>query len=334
MGNRWTAHFIYDMRLLNVRPPDYLPRATDMILPIIDATQALLAAGVAYQSGGNVYFHVDAWPEFGQLSHIPRADMLPVANERGNHPDDPHKRDPLDFVLWQAQAAGEPAWDSPWGLGRPGWHIECSTMVAFFLGERIDIHGGGADLIFPHHECETAQAEAITGQKPFVRCWMHTAMVYHQGEKMSKSLGNLVMVRDLLQSWTPDTLRLYLGQHHYRQSWSHDEAELNQAEHLAQKLYQAVTVYGGSGEVLDPTPALLAFQTAMDNDLDTPTALEALSILAEQVLSTAAQEQEVTAAQEALRQMGRVFGLRLDAPSAEGRVMAGWEEHLQRFAEV
>ena len=166
LGNRWTRHFIEDMQSLNVRPPDHFPRATDFVPQIIKMVQGLLAAGIAYESGGNVYFHVADWPEFGKLSHIPHEEMLPVANERGNNPDDPYKRDPLDFVLWQAQAEGEPAWESPWGNGRPGWHIECSTMSTHFLGETIDIHSGGHDLLFPHHECETAQVEATTGQRP------------------------------------------------------------------------------------------------------------------------------------------------------------------------
>ena len=218
LGNRWTAHFIRDMQALNVRPPDEYPRATDVVPEIVTAVRALMARGLAYESGGSVYFHVDAWPEFGQLSHLARAEMLPVANERGNRPDDPNKRDPLDFVLWQAQAPGEPAWESPWGPGRPGWHIECSVMSTHFLGKAIDLHGGGEDLVFPHHECEIAQAEPVTGHKPFVRVWLHTAMVEHEGAKMSKSLGNLVMVSDLLRRWPADTLRLYLGKHHYRQA--------------------------------------------------------------------------------------------------------------------
>jgi L-cysteine:1D-myo-inositol 2-amino-2-deoxy-alpha-D-glucopyranoside ligase len=194
VGNRWTTHFIQDMIALNVRPPDFFPRATDAIPEIIAWVEKLLENGVAYEAGGSVYYAVDDWPAFGELCAIPRAEMLPIANERGNHPDDPNKRDPLDFVLWQAQAPGEPAWDSPWGPGRPGWHIECSTLSTKYLGETVDVHSGGADLCFPHHECEIAQVEPVTGERPFVRTWMHTAMVYHDGEKMSKSLGNLVWV--------------------------------------------------------------------------------------------------------------------------------------------
>jgi L-cysteine:1D-myo-inositol 2-amino-2-deoxy-alpha-D-glucopyranoside ligase len=333
LGDRWTAHFIRDMQSLNVRPPDHFPRATDVVEEIIGVAQALLQAGVAYEAGGNVYFQVDAWPAFGRLSHLPRSAMLPIANERGNRPDDPHKRDPLDFVLWQAAAPGEPTWPSPWGPGRPGWHIECSTLALKFLGETIDIHSGGDDLVFPHHECEIAQVEPVTGRRPFVRYWLHTAMVEHQGEKMSKSLGNLVMIRDLRETWSPDALRLYLGQHHYRAVWSHNEAELAEAADWAETLRRAVTaVSDHHTEPLDPAPAQRAFQQAMDNDLDAAGALLALRELAAAIL--AADGRHLAPAQAALRAMCAVFGLRLDATTAEAHVMAGWNEHLKQFEPV
>jgi len=331
LGNRWTAHFIRDMQVLNVRPPDHFPRATDVIPGMLSVVERLLERGVAYEVGGSVYFHVDAWPEFGKLSRIPRDQMLPIANERGNRPDDPNKRDPLDFVLWQAQAPGEPAWDSPWGRGRPGWHIECSTMSEQFLGGSLDVHGGGADLVFPHHESEIAQAEAATGQKPFVRFWVHTAMVRHEGEKMSKSLGNLVMVRDLLQTWSPDSLRLYLADHPYREPWSHNVDELARGERLAQKMCAAVTATGGVKAPVTASAAVQAFTEAMDDDLNTPVALAVLDRLADEVLEGARAGRDVRQAQEALRRMGRVFGLRLDAGASEPCVVAGWAEHLKHF---
>jgi L-cysteine:1D-myo-inositol 2-amino-2-deoxy-alpha-D-glucopyranoside ligase len=331
LGNRWTAHFIEDMQALNVRAPDHYPRATDVIPGIVEAVQTLLKRNVAYESAGNVYFEIATWPAYGQLSHLPREDMLPVANERGNRPDDPHKRHPLDFVLWQAQAPGEPAWPSPWSMGRPGWHIECSTMSTGLLGPTLDLHGGGADLIFPHHESEIAQAEGVTGQHPFVRFWLHTAMVRHEGEKMSKSLGNLVMVRDLLKDWSADALRLYLAQHHYRSAWSHDLAELAGAERLARRLHEAVTSAGGSGPALDVSAVQASFSEAMDDDLDTPVAIGQLEQLAGEIMEAAQAGQNVQTAQATLRTLSQVFGLRLDAPAAEERVSAGWSEHLKRF---
>ncbi len=332
IGKRWTVHFIEDMRTLNVRPPDHFPAATGVIPDIIDVVQGLVEAGVAYESGGSVYYNVDAWSEFGKLSRIPRAEMLAVANERGNHPDDPHKRDPLDFVLWQAAAPGEPTWDSPWGPGRPGWHIECSTMSSRFLEQTIDIHGGGADLIFPHHECEIAQAEPLLDDDAvFTRFWMHTAMVYHDGEKMSKSLGNLVMARDLLKEWSADSLRLYMGRHHYRDSWEFDEAKLKQAEGIIQTCKAALSAASGQEQPLDATEAERTFDAALDDDLDTPTAATAMADFAGEILAASEAGRDVGQAQAVLRSMGTVFGLRLLAEGPEERVVSGWSEHLQRF---
>ena len=332
VGNRWTVHFIRDMKALNVRPPERFPRATDVIAEMQEVVSALLEAGYAYEVEGNVYFHVDRDKDFGKLSKIPRSEMLPIANERGNHPDDPHKRDPLDFVLWQAQAEGEPAWDSPWGPGRPGWHIECSTMATEYLGNTIDIHGGGADLLFPHHECEIAQAEGATGQEPFVRFWMHTAMVRYEGEKMSKSLGNLIMIRDLLEEgWHPDALRLYLGRHHYRDAWEFHESSLEQAAQLVRLLRDALTVEGGTENPLSSRGALNTFMEAMDDDLDTATAITVIEHFATQILRVAETGRDVRGAQAMLREMAAVFGLYLDSQEPEERVQSGWDEHLQRF---
>ena len=331
LGNRWTRHFMEDLRTLNLRPPDVYPRATETIAGMLDIVQRLVEQGVAYESGGSVYFHVDAWPEFGRLSRIPREQMLAVANERGNRPDDPHKQNPLDFVLWQAQAPGEPAWDSPWGPGRPGWHIECSAMSSTLLGNTIDIHGGGGDLIFPHHECEIAQSEAASGQKPFVRYWLHTAMVYHEGEKMSKSLGNLIMARDLLKNSSPDALRLYLANHHYRQVWSHNDEELVQAEQRARLLREAVVVHSGAGPALDDVHYLTDFVQTMDLDLGTTAALTILKQLGEAVIEASQAGRDVRQAQETIRSLGSIFGLRLDADQPEPRVIEGWNNHLTRF---
>jgi L-cysteine:1D-myo-inositol 2-amino-2-deoxy-alpha-D-glucopyranoside ligase len=326
VGNRWTAHYIEDMQALNVRPPDYFPRASDAIAAILALADKLLTLGLAYVVGGSVYYHVANWPEFGQLSHIPRVDMLPIANERGNRADDPKKRDPLDFVLWQAQAPSEPAWDSPWGLGRPGWHIECSALSTRLLGDTIDLHSGGSDLIFPHHECEIAQSEPATGSRPFARCWLHTAMVEHDGAKMSKSLGNLIMVRDLLQQWSPDAVRLYLGRHHYRQAWAHDAGELASAERLAQKLRAAATA-GGGGPEIDAVNFQRRQAAALDDDLNTPAALVILEQLADAILAGGRAED----APDALRRMSTVFGLRLAAGGVEARVTDGWAAHLRQF---
>jgi L-cysteine:1D-myo-inositol 2-amino-2-deoxy-alpha-D-glucopyranoside ligase len=311
LGDRWTRRFVEDLDTLNVLRPTHYPRATEEIPRIIHMTQVLLDKGCAYEKNGSVYFHVDSCVRFGQLSRIPRDEMLPIANERGNIPDDPNKKDPLDFVLWQAAKPGEPTWDSPWGAGRPGWHIECSAMSQHYLGETIDIHGGGGDLMFPHHECEIAQSEQYTGVEPFVRFWMHIAMVRHEGEKMSKSLGNLVMAHDLLQTHSADAIRAYLLGHHYRTSWEYDEERLQQAITRVERFTaasQADAVAGGNP--LDATPFREGFVAAMDDDLDTPGALSILDELADAIIA-ASGKRDLVAAQGVLRELAGVMGLQL-----------------------
>jgi L-cysteine:1D-myo-inositol 2-amino-2-deoxy-alpha-D-glucopyranoside ligase len=330
LGDRWTVQFIHDMQALNMRPPDRFPRATEVIPGIIRVVKNVLSTGVAYESGGNVYFHIDAWPQYGKLSHLSRDQMLPIANERGNHPDDPHKQDPLDFVLWQAASFDEPSWPSPWGLGRPGWHIECSTMAVEFLGLPIDIHCGGSDLIFPHHESEIAQAEVAARREPFSRHWVHTAMIQLDGVKMSKSLGNLVMVDELLERWSPDALRAYLASHHYREAWNHDPSDIARAQELLEELSAALSIGGGSGSSLDPSGLESAFLRTMEDDLDTPRALAAAREMARQIRNAAEQGWNVRTAQKSLRAMSGILGLRLDA-GPEARVIAGWEQHLRKF---
>ena len=332
LGDRWTKHFVEEMQTLNIRPPDHFPRATDAIGEIIAAVRRLCEVGVAYEVGGSVYFDINAWPSYGKLSRLSPQEMLPIANERGNNPDDPRKRHPLDFALWQAQSAGEPAWESPWGPGRPGWHIECSTLVQRCLGQTVDIHGGGSDLMFPHHESEIAQAESATGQEPFARWWFHTAMVQLKGRKISKSLGNLIMVQDLLKQYSPDAIRLFLAGHHYRHVWEYDPTELEQAEQRASTLRAAVAQQAQppTPRSFDPSARLQGFMHAMAHDLNTPAALRMLSSLATEVSHAAQAGRDVRAAQAALRRMSRIFGLRLDAEGAEADVVSGWNHLLKQ----
>jgi L-cysteine:1D-myo-inositol 2-amino-2-deoxy-alpha-D-glucopyranoside ligase len=332
LGNRWTRHFVEEMQTLNIRPPDHFPRATDAIREIIAAVRQLCEVGVAYEAGGSVYFGIEAWPSYGKLSRLSRQEMLPIANERGNNPDDPRKRHPLDFVLWQAQSAGEPAWESPWGSGRPGWHIECSTLAQRFLGKTVDIHGGGSDLMFPHHESEIAQAECATGQEPFARWWFHTAMVQLAGRKISKSLGNLIMVQDLLKQYSPDAIRLFLAGHHYRHIWEYDPGELADAEQQASSLRAAVgwRTRSHMQKPLDPSSREQAFVHAMMHDLDTPAALTTLSSLAVETSEAAQAGHDVRTAQAALRRMSRIIGVRLDAEGAEPAVISGWNRLLNQ----
>jgi len=256
------AKFDADMETLGLLPSWSEPRATSAIPDIRGFIGMVLDRGHAYQSGGAVYFDVASFDRFGQVSHYDRNEMLRLAAEHGGRPDDPNKRDPLDFVLWQRSGAGEPAWESLWGSGRPGWHIECSALALRELGTTIDLHGGGSDLIFPHHECEAAQSEAATGES-FVRHWMHQAMVRMDGEKMSKSLGNLVFVHELAKEWDPRAIRLAVVAHHYRDSWEWSEKVLPAA---AKRL--DAWVEAGKGEA-----AAAEVRRALDDDLDAPTAV-------------------------------------------------------------
>ncbi len=266
-----TAKFDDDMVALGMLPSWSEPRATSAIADIRGFIGMVLDRGHAYQAGGAVYFDISTYERFGQVSGYDRATMLEYAAERGGNIDDPNKRDPLDFVLWQPSLPDEPSWDSLWGPGRPGWHIECSALALRELGTTIDLHGGGADLIFPHHECEAAQSESATGE-PFVRHWMHQAMVRMDGEKMSKSLGNLVFVSVLREDWEPMAIRLAVVKHHYRDGWEwHDDLMPEAADRLAR--WRAGAAAGGDGAAV-----LETVRAYLDEDLDTPGAIEAIDV--------------------------------------------------------
>jgi L-cysteine:1D-myo-inositol 2-amino-2-deoxy-alpha-D-glucopyranoside ligase len=260
-----TARFEDDMDALGLLKSWSEPRATSAIADIRGFIGMVLERGHAYQSGGAVYFDVSSFPEFGSVSGYSREEMLVFAAERGGNVDDPLKRDPLDFVLWQPSLPDEPSWETLWGPGRPGWHIECSALALRELGTTIDLHGGGADLIFPHHECERAQSEAATGE-PFVRHWMHQAMVRKDGEKMSKSLGNLVFVSELRKEWEAMAIRLMILENHYRTAWEWDETRMPRAAERLER-WRA----GGPGDA-----ALGAVRTSLDDDLDVVSAIAAI----------------------------------------------------------
>ena len=303
LGRRETERFLKDLQMLNWRYPDVYARATDEIPRIVELIKVLVERGYAYASEGSVFYDARHDPDFGVLGRAIGLNdyqaMLNIANERGNFPDDKRKRDPLDFVLWQAQAPDEPAWESPWGPGRPGWHIECSSMVMHYLGEQIDIHGGGFDLAFPHHTCEMAQSEHATGKRPFVQHWMHTAMVYQDGEKMSKSLGNLTLVADLLKNYPPDAIRLVLLNHHYRKSWEMAPSDL-QAAHALVERFQYVRSIAGHKAQGEHLALREQFQALMENDLNTPGAIALLKQAAE----TVSANHDVDVASEILRLAG------------------------------
>ena len=278
------ARFERDMEALNALPVE-TPRASSAIPDIRGCIAMVLDRGYAYEAGGSVYFDVSKFESFGSISHYSEAEMLTLAAERGGHVDDPNKRSPLDFVLWHPSAPDEPSWDTMWGPGRPGWHIECSALVLRELGTTIDLHGGGADLIFPHHECERAQSEAATGER-FVKHWMHTALISMDGEKMSKSLGNLVFVDDLRTRHDPRAIRLAIVEHHYRMPWEWDDELMPRND--ARLASWSASNRSDHGSLRASDPELLARVRAhLDDDLDTPGAFAAIDDAARRGTSVA-----------------------------------------------
>lgn len=307
LGRRETDLYVEDMRDLNVIAPDHFIRATDVIPEIVESIEELFSAGFAYQSQSNVYFDSRLCPDYGAIAHTDRPHLIELAREHGGSPDDPAKRDPLDFLLWQGQLPGEPSWPSRFGPGRPGWHIECSTISRLYLGVPVDIHGGGKDLIFPHHASELAEVEAFEDRRPFVRCWMHTAMVRMDGQKMSKSLGNIAFVRDLLDRYCPDAIRLYLLSHHYRREFEYSEQELIESAGLSDLLSRLAPEVARTED--HNGPEVDAMKEAMATDLNTPAVVGQLRRLA-----SAGSHRNLTPDEaSAVHWAGSVLGLELNA---------------------
>ncbi len=274
LGRREERAFLRDMQKLGWRKPDVIPHATRELGPMQDMVATLLRKRVAYQVDGSVYFSVAKARRYGELSRLSAARMRRIlASQDDASLDDPRRRDPLDFALWRKVPSG-PTWPSPYGPGRPGWHLECSAMSLHHLGETIDIHGGGADLIYPHHENEIAQSESCTGKRPFVRWWMHAAPVRLNAAKMSKSDGNMIFVRDALERASPEALRLYLLDLHYRKPFDHDEVWLARSVERQSALAQRL----GKGRVgpIGRDRATRAVLAALDRDLDTAGAIREL----------------------------------------------------------
>ncbi len=330
LAERYIQAFEQNMRDLGVRWPTVQPRVTREMDWIVRMVQGLLDKGFAYVVDGDVFFDVSKDPDYGKLSGRKVEDMLAGARVEV----DERKRHPADFALWKASKPGEPAWESPWGPGRPGWHIECSAMNLHHLGEQIDIHGGGRDLIFPHHENEIAQSECYTGKTPFVRYWVHNGMLLVRGEKMSKSLGNFITVNDFLQQHEADLLRMLLLQAHYRSPINYDDARLQQARQALERLRGAMRpaypeAQGADAATLqaleaEQRAAVQGFEAAMDDDFNTAVALGHLFNLvrainrARDAGATAAQ---LAPAQETLRRLAEdVFGLHLTPETVTGDI--------------
>jgi len=312
LTEKYTQRYFEDMAALNILRPHHTPKATETIPEIVNMTKGLIDKGFAYAAGGDVYFRVRNMPDYGKLSHRTLDSMMAGARiEPGEA-----KEYPMDFVLWKAAKPGEPSWDSPWGKGRPGWHIECSAMSVKYLGEQIDIHGGGQDLIFPHHENEIAQSECFTGKKPFVKYWLHNGLVQLGGEKMSKSIGNLITIREALKKYNADALRLFVLSSHYRSPLTYSEEAIEAAEGGLERLLRVTSrddTTGGKGKALDGKPYYDKFIEAMDDDFNTPQALAVLFDLARDINQAADAGTGFAEAQNTLLSLAReVLGLRLE----------------------
>ncbi len=302
-----TARFHNDLEALDARPVFNEPHATEWVAEMIALIERLETKGHVYATESTVLFDYTTFETFGVLSGYDEATMIELARERGGHPDDTKQRHPLDFILWQPSLPDEPSWDSPWGPGRPGWHIECSAMSMGLLGETIDLHGGGSDLIFPHHECEKAQSEAATGVT-FSTHWMHSGMVAYQGTKMSKSLGNLVFVSELAKVADPRAIRLALMRHHYRDDWEWFDDHIDEGEAHLERLYEASQRAGGP----DPKPYAERLRAALDNDLDAAAAIAELDALATEILRGGTD----IAAPTMLKELAALCGVALTEPPA------------------
>ena len=309
LTERFAALMHEDFAALNLLPPDIEPRVTTHMDDIIAMVAQLIARGHAYQAdNGDVLFDVKSFPEYGKLSRQD-LDALQAGARVGVEQS---KRDPLDFVLWKQAKPGEPHWSSPWGEGRPGWHIECSAMSSRHLGPVFDIHGGGSDLTFPHHENEIAQSCCASGEA-FARYWLHTGMVQVDKEKMSKSLGNFFTVRDVLKSYDAETVRYFLLTSHYRSQLNYSEDNLNQAHASLERLYTALRGVSTEGQPQADWQA--RFDAAMDDDFNTPEALVVLFELARE-LNKAKQDNSADAPVLAstLKSLGALLGLLEQAP--------------------
>jgi len=350
VSERYVEAFRRDIAALGVLAPEVEPKATEHVPEMISLIERLVARGYAYVVDGDVYFEVRRFPGYGKLSGKNLDDLMVGARVEV----DERKRDPRDFALWKGAKPGEPAWDSPWGPGRPGWHIECSAMSIRYLGESFDIHGGGEDLIFPHHECEIAQSEAVTGQT-FARYWLHNGMVNMGREKMSKSLGNTLTIRDLVARHDPAALRLFLLGTHYRSplDWSEDRVvdSARALERLWRPIDDAAKLATPSAPAVLP-PELAGFRRrfveAMDDDFNTPEALAALFDLSRALRAERLPDDVLVSGARELRDLAGVLGLdgprraeldaerltRLIDERAEARRQRNWKRADEIRAEI
>ena len=322
-----TTDYLQSLRLLNVLPATEYPRATSEMPNIIQVIEGLIEKNYAYPSNGDVYYHVRNKQDYGKLSGHDINDLRSGVRI----PKGETKKDPLDFALWKKAKPGEPYWKSPWGKGRPGWHIECSAMAISALGNRIDIHGGGADLIFPHHENEIAQSEGFTGKSPFARFWIHNALLQLGDDKMSKSSGNLVSIDKVLQNTTADGLRLFVASSHYRSPLNYTPEALEAASTGAERLRAAAILQESSpsGEPLSVNDERMKFRTALNDDLNTPRAIAVLFDLARAINRAHDNKKPFKEAQDLLCELANVLGFTLTDPKTKKLDLGPFQELLK-----
>jgi cysteinyl-tRNA synthetase len=308
LAGQYISQYFEDMDALNVKRADVYPKATEEIPKIIEIVQGLIEKGHAYEVDGDIYFRVSSDADYGKLSHRNLEEMIAGARVEVSEA----KEHPLDFALWKASKPGEPRWESPWGEGRPGWHIECSAMSLRYLGETLDIHGGGHDLIFPHHENEIAQSESFTGVEPFVRYWLHNGFMQLGEDKMSKSTGKLVMITEALERHSPDALRLWVLSSHYRSPITYSEEVLDSMDKGVERLIRAAhSDPGATGTPIEAQPYRDRFVQAMDDDFGTPQAVAVLFDLAHEVHRGLDEQQDVRQIRDTLGELAGVLGLTL-----------------------
>ena len=311
LTDKYTIRYFEDMDALNVTRADVYPKATEEIPKIIEIIEGLVDKGYAYPVGGSVYFRVRNVDDYGKLSRRSLDSMMAGARiEAGEE-----KEHPMDFVLWKAAKPDEPSWESPWGQGRPGWHIECSAMSLKYLGETLDIHGGGQDLVFPHHENEITQSESFTGIKPFVKYWLHNGLVQMGEEKMSKSLGNLITIREALERYSADAIRIFALNSHYHSPLTYSEEALEAAERATDRLRQAVhggVKEGKGAEMIDIESYRQRFIETMDDDFNTAQAVAVLFDLARDINRFSDEGYTVIQGQQLLLELAGVLGLTLE----------------------
>ena len=316
LAERNITRYLAEMEALNVLPAHEYPRATEEISEMQEMIAGLEDRDVAYAVDGSVYFRVRQDPDYGKLSRRSVEDMQASARAEAEE----GKEDLIDFALWKARKPGEPYWDSPWGPGRPGWHIECSAMSMKYLGRVLDIHGGGMELMFPHHENEVAQTESFTGERPMARFWMHNGLMRLGDEKMSKSLGNLVEVSEALERYSPDALRLFFLSSHYRSPLMYSGEGVEAQERAAERLRSAAepTEDDPGSQSLDPSPFVERFTESMDDDMNTPRAMAALFDLVREINRAGEDGTGTSHARESLRELAGVLGLTLERPDRGG----------------